>query len=332
MTPSLDPARPRWGILGTAGIADALIGGVREAGAGSVVAVASRDLDRARRWAEARGVPCAFGSYDELLRSEEIDVVYNPLPNSLHAEWTIRALESGRRVLCEKPLTVDLAQAQQAASKRMRQPVAEAFMYRFHPIYDTILGAIGVGQIGRVTTIYSQFTFPLDDWTQNPASAKLGGGALRDVGCYCVNVSRLIAGREPRRAAAMRRGAAVDHTLVGMLEFPNGVLAHFECGIESHERHRLEIGGTEGAIFVERPWFPGEGEASFILRRGQTEEIVRTPGGNGYALEAADFAQAWRTGWPPRWTVDDAVANMAVVDALLASAREGATAEVSTAE
>jgi predicted dehydrogenase len=274
-------------------------------------------------------VPLAFGGYDEMLRSGEVDLVYNPLPNSLHAEWTVRSLEAGLPVLCEKPLTVNALEAAEvaAASRAAGLPVAEAFMYRFHPVYDRVVETIRQGGIGRVTAIHSRFTFRLDDWSANPASEVLGGGALRDVGCYCVNLSRLIAGCEPRRAFAMMRGAAVDHTLLGAMEFP-GILAQFECSIESEERHAAEIIGTDGSILLERPWFPGEDRAEFVLCREGARRTVETPGADGYHLEAEDFARARRTRTAPRWGVEDALAGMRAVYALLESANSGAAIDI----
>jgi predicted dehydrogenase len=315
----------RWGILGTAGIAAAFVGGVRKGTAGTVAAVASRDLARARAWAARHGVPLAFGSYEEMLRSGDVDLIYNPLPNSLHAEWTVRALDAGLPVLCEKPLTASATEAAAVAdaSRRTGLPVAEAFMYRFHPMHDRVRETVRSGAIGDLTMIHARFTFPLDDFGEHPASAEFAGGALRDVGCYGVDLARQVTGAEPTRAFAIRRGADVEFSLSGLLEFPGGVLVQVECSIESEEHHGAEIVGTRGSIVLTSPWFPGEERATFVLRRGGVEEVVETPGGDGYHLEAEDFARAWRTGTPPRWGVDDAVAGIRVLDALLISARTG---------
>jgi D-xylose 1-dehydrogenase (NADP+, D-xylono-1,5-lactone-forming) len=194
-----------------------------------------------------------------------------------------------------------------------------------------LLELIRDGAIGDVTTIWSTFTWFLDDPTQIPASAELAGGALMDVGCYPVNLSRRVAGCEPTRACAFQRKRLVDDTLVGLLEFPNGVLAEIECSIESYERVRAEIVGTRGAITLERPWNPGDDEGRFILRRDGRDEVIVTPGANRYTLEIDDFAHAVLTGRPPRWPAEDAVANMAAIDALLASAQTGAIVPVEQA-
>jgi predicted dehydrogenase len=277
------------------------------------------------------GIPHAFGSYQELLDSREVDAIYNPLPNSMHAEWTIKALEAGIPVLCEKPFTVNADEAREVVAVARNKGVllAEAFMYRFHPIYDIVLETIRAGEIGDVLMIRSSFAFRIKDDPKNiRLSGPLAGGALMDVGCYCVNLSRRIAGCEPVRASALEHRADVDVTLLGNLEFPNGVLAQFECSFERFGRRRAEIEGTEGVIILESPWFPGEDRAQFILRRGDKEQTVTTMGANSYHLEVSDFAQACKTHRPLRWPAEDAVANMAVIDALYRSAREGVTAEV----
>jgi len=320
----------RWGILSTANIGRALIRGIGMSASSCVQAVASREWTRASEWAKEHGLPRAFGSYEGLLRSGEVDAIYNPLPNSLHAEWTIKALEAGLPVLCEKPFAVSAGQAEKmvAVAKRTGKLLAEAFMYRFHPMYDHILERLNEGVIGKVTSIRSCFAFRLSDRRNIRASAELAGGSLMDVGCYCVNLARRIAGCEPARAHAFERRTTVDDTLFGTLEFPNGILCHFESSIENHPRSCAEIVGTEGMILIENPWFPGEESARFVLRRGDHEEIIHTPGANGYQLEVEDFVNAYRTHQPLRWPPEDAIANMAVIDALYASVREGRAVEV----
>jgi len=323
----------RWGILGTASIAREAVRAVRGSGRCRVAAVASRDLDRARSWADRHGVPLAFGSYDDLLRSGQVDLVYIPLPNSLHAAWTIRALEAGLPVLCEKPLTASAAQARevQAVAERTGLPVAEAFMYRYHPVYERVRSLIAAGAIGEVSTITSTFTFLLDDPSAVAASADLAGGALLDVGCYCVNLSRMIAGCEPVRVSAFSRSAAVDEVMLGMLEFPNGILARFETSIASAERHQAEIAGSTGAVVLDRPWHPGDHAAQIRIRRwGRPDEILHVPGANPYRLEFEDFAAVCRGEREPRWPVADAVRNLAVIDALFRSAAQGRAVPVDT--
>ncbi|RJO69630.1 MAG: gfo/Idh/MocA family oxidoreductase [Myxococcales bacterium] len=277
----------RWGVLGTANIARTFVEAVRRTPDATVRAVASRTLPKAEQWASELGIPTAYGSYDRLLLSGDIDAVYIPLPNSLHREWCLRSIGQGVPALCEKPFTLTARQAASVVKASLKKgvPVAEAFMYRFHPVYERIRVLIANGGIGRLTTIFAQFTFALDDEISISANADLGGGALMDVGCYCVNAARLITGAEPLRASAFARCDKVDRTMTGMLEFPGGVLAHFETAIENFERRRLEIAGTDGAIVLEQPWFPGEAEGCFIHRRPEGDKIITAPGANGYIAE-----------------------------------------------
>jgi D-xylose 1-dehydrogenase (NADP+, D-xylono-1,5-lactone-forming) len=319
----------RWGILGAANICEAFIRGVKAGTASRVEAIASRSIEKARAFAEANAIPHAFGSYEELIKSGLVDAVYVPLPNSLHAEWTIRSLEAGLPVLCEKPFTVDAARAREVAvvAKRTGLAVAEAFMYRFHPMYARVLELVRAGAIGPIVSMNGRFTFMLENRAEVAASAELAGGSLMDVGCYCVNLFRMVTGREPIRASAFERRTTVEDTIVGLLEFPGGVLAQFESSIENHERHGAEVAGTTGSISIPRPWHPGEASATFILRQGEKETIVETPGADPYRLEVEDFVLAC-TGGQPRWPVEDAVANMTVIDALYRSAREGRVVEI----
>jgi D-xylose 1-dehydrogenase (NADP+, D-xylono-1,5-lactone-forming) len=312
------PEKFKWGILGTANISRTIIEALKFTENGGTCAIASRDIRKANEWQSLYGIDKAFGSYDELLSWGEIDAVYIPLPNSMHAEWCLKAIGKSIPVLCEKPFTLNSSQAAKVAkaSEISGVRVAEAFMYRFHPLYDKVLETISEGKIGKLSTIFSRFTFMLDDQQSICANPDLGGGALMDVGCYCINLSRLIAGAEPVRASSMALGKNVDETMTCMLEFPDGIFAHFETSISNFERHYAEIAGTDGAIIIESPWFPGDKEAHFTLRTGSGDEIITTPGANCYTLELEDFMDAVTSRRPPRWGVADAVKNMEVIDAL----------------
>lgn len=316
--------RIRWGILSTAQIGRKLIKGINLGSSSCVQAVASREYTRALEFAKECGIPRAFGSYEELLNCGEIDAIYNPLPNSMHAEWTIKALEAGIPVLCEKPFASNAAEAQEMvnASKRTGVLLGEAFMYRFHPIYDQVLDRIANGAIGDLVSISSTFKFNLTDRTNIRAIGELAGGALMDVGCYCVNLSRRIVGTQPMRVHAFERRTTVDDTLFGTLEFANGVVAQIECSIESRSARGAEIAGTEGLIVLDSPWFPGDDSAKFTVYSGDKQEVVQTAGANSYQLEVDDFTAALRTRRPLRWGPEDAVENMVVVDALYKSARQ----------
>jgi len=315
----------RWGILGTASISVEIIKAIQSSGCCKIGAIASRDLLKAKEWAKRHGIPLSFGSYDDLLRSGEVDLIYNPLPNSLHAEWTIKALETGHSVLCEKPLAANVQEAlaiAEAAAKTGLH-VAEAFMYRFHPQWTKVFDLLQRGVIGNITSLHSQFTFMLDDRSENPASKELAGGALMDVGCYCVNSSRLIAGCEPTWVSALERRTSVDDLMVCLLEFPNGILAHFETSIANYERHRVEIAGIEGSILLNKPWIPADEPANIMIYRQNSEpRKLIIPSANSYRLEIEEFVDVCNRKIQPRWPISDAVANMVVIDALYASARE----------
>ena len=318
--------RLRWGILGTASIAREVRRAIGASAHDEVRAVASRSIETARAWAAEENIPEAFGSYEALVESARVDVIYIPLPNALHEEWILRSLEAGLPVLCEKPLTtsLDAAKRVQAAAAQANLPVVEAFMYRYHPLFDVVRELLAAGAIGTLRTITSRFTFVADDgWVAS--SAALGGGALLDVGCYGVHLSRMLTGEEPRRIAGLATFGAVDETFMGLLEFPSGVQAQLEASIVSSERHGAEIHGSSGSIRIPMPWLPGREPASFILERwGEDDEIHEVAGADTYALEVADLSEAVRSGRAPRWALGDAVANMDVVDALLRAARESA--------
>ena len=314
----------KWAVLGTASVAETVVEAIAASPGNEVRAVASRDPSRARSWADEMGIPAAYGSYDEMLAAGGFDMVYNPLPNSLHAHWTIKAMEAGYPVLCEKPFAMSASQAREvmAVSEKTGKLVAEAFMYRYHPQFDRALELLDEGIIGSLVSIDSSFCFYNDDPASIVASSDMGGGALMDVGCYCVNFARLVARSEPLRAEAVQVGDRMDHTLAGLLEFPDGVVARFETSIASAERHHAQIHGTEGSIALPYPWVPGPGPTRMLVKRwGEPDELVPIPGADTYQLEVEDFARAVATGTPLRWPVQDAVANMMVIDALFESAR-----------
>jgi len=322
---------PRWGILGAAAIGERVIPALQRSPTSRLVAIASRSLDKARAAAARYTIPLAFGSYEELLGSGAVDLLYLPLPNSLHHPWTRKALAAGLHVLCEKPLALNAAEARdiERAARAANRVVVEAFMYRHHPLYTRLLELLRAGVIGRVTTVGGHFSFLLDEPDSIVGSVALGGGALADVGCYCVHFARLVASREPVRAAAFARYDGVDRVLTGLLEFPEGPLATFTTAIDSAERHRAWVHGTTGTILIEHPWHPDANGASLLIQRhGLPDEIVTVPGEDPYFLEVEEFVAACTGKTPPRWPVADAVANMAALDALTTAAREGRVVQV----
>lgn len=319
----------RWGVLSTSKIArTTVIPAIQSSRNGTVVAIASRDLAKARQTAGELGIACAYGSYEELLADPEIDAIYNPLPVALHAEWSIRCAEAGKPTLCEKPLARDAAEARRMVEvfERRGVPLAEGFMYRFHPLSIRARELATGGAIGQVQTIRASFNALIENDDDIRFRADLGGGALRDVGCYCVGLMRWVTGEEPSGVSAFARfgeKSQVDEILVATLEFPSGVLGYLGCSLRTPFDCSYDICGTRGRVLVDFgglvAWPGGEFKIRF-WHGAEYEEIAVAPA-NHYRLMAEDFADAVLTGRPPRYPARDAVANMEVLDRLLASAR-----------
>jgi D-xylose 1-dehydrogenase (NADP+, D-xylono-1,5-lactone-forming) len=235
-------AAVRWGILSTAAINEKLLAGARRSDAVVVVAVGSRDGERAAEFAERHGIPRAHGSYEALLADPDVEAVYIPLPNGLHHPWTLRALEAGKHVLCEKPYSRRPAEVEEAfdAAERAGLVLSEAYMYRYNPQIVRLAELVGGGAIGELRTISSAFTHPCEDPGDVRLSAELDGGGLMDVGCYCVSASRLLAGEPEIVTAQQDLGpGGVDVRMAGTLSFAGGVLAHFDCGFHVPDRSQL---------------------------------------------------------------------------------------------
>ena len=318
----------RWGILSTAGIGQRrVIPAMKLANNSEVTAVASRDLDRAKAFAAELGIPKAYGSYEELIADPDIDAIYNPLPNSQHAKWSILCAEAGKPVLCEKPLASYTAEAQKMVDAFTSRgvPFAEGFMYRFHPLAAKVKALVDSGTIGTFNTMNATFTFKIADESNIRLSKELAGGSLMDVGCYCINVMRFMTGEEPVAAKALADFGAktgVDERLVGLLQFPSGVLGHFDCGLRQQFTHTYELRGTDGRILVEKGFTVQPNETPIIrIWRGDSYEEITIPAVNQYTLMAEDFADALLNKRPPRFAGQDGIANMRVIDMLLADAR-----------
>lgn len=316
----------RWGLLGVARINRALIPPLRASSRSELVAIASRSLDRARRYAEQEQIPRAYGSYEAMLADPDIDVVYNPLPNSLHAEWTIKAALAGKHVLCEKPLGVTVAQvdAMAQAAHEAGVVVAEAFMYRHHPQTLKVKELVDSGAIGRLRLVRGAFTFTLSRTVDVRLDPALGGGGTWDVGCYPISYARYAIGSEPLEAFGWQGVGAsgVDEAFAGQLRFADGVYAQFDCGFRAPFRAHLEIVGSDGAIDVAHPFKPGLDEQIHVTRGDRMETIV-IPGQELYVGEVEDMADAILNGQAPRVSLQDSRGNVAAIVALLRSAREG---------
>ena len=288
----------RWGIIGPGRIAPRLVRAVAASARGELVAVASRDRDRAAAFAATHGIAQAFGSYDALLATSDIDVVYISLPNHLHAEWTIRALEAGKHVLCEKPLacTVEDVDAIAAAAERTGRIAVEAFMYLHHPQILRAVELARSGALGRLELVNGTFSFFLtypDDPRIDPAK---GGGSLWDVGCYPVSLARRIAGEEPDRVGAFARfdERGVDRTFIGQLHFPSGLLAQFDCGFAAPDRERVEIVGSGATLVLEVPFVPEPDgpPPSLTMWRGREGARIDVASVDQYVLEVEDLTAA----------------------------------------
>jgi len=322
----------RWGILGTGNIATQFTAGLKSSRRGLAAAVGSRSPQTAQAFAKTNDVGRALGNYDALIADPEIDVVYNSLPNSLHADWTIRALEAGKHVLCEKPLAMNAAEAERMfdAAQKSCRVLAEAFMYRSHPQTLAVMESVQSGAIGQLRLIRSSFCFRTRKTEGNVRFVRdLGGGSLMDIGCYCINFARLFARAEPAAVHAVARfhPTGVDELAAGTLLFPNGIVSSFACGMCAHADNAAYLCGTEGFIEIPVPWKPMPG-SSFIVTRGNEPKMdkpestsppprqVRTIDalGDMYGIEADDFAAAVLDGQPPRISREDSIGNMRVLD------------------
>ncbi len=326
--------RLRFGVLGTARIADAVVRGIRMSSNAELRAIASRDLGRAKAWASERDVPFAFGSYDEMLASDQIDAVYVPLPNALHKKWSVRAAQNGKHVLCEKPIAANAAEVEEmiAAAEANGVKMMEAFMYRYHPQIARLQELLANGAIGEVKIVRASFGFFLNHPDDVRWSKELAGGALLDLGCYCVNVARLVVGAEPVSASASAEWAAtgVDSTVVGMLDFPNGAFATIDCSMQTgvDMQEWLTVSGTEGRITLTEPFRVGEEPVQILIDRKPASQTVAVPGAYEYRLMVEHFADAVLNNRPLSYTLQDSLGNMRTIDALYRSARTGQRVEV----
>jgi xylose dehydrogenase (NAD/NADP) len=318
----------RLGLLSTANINLKLLGGVRAAEGVEAVAVASRDAERAEAFAAEHGLGRAHGSYEALLADPEVDAVYIPLPNSLHVPWSIRALQAGKHVLCEKPLTRRPEEAQAAfdAADQAGLMLAEGFMWRHHEQARRLRELVRDRVVGNVRLLRAAFSFFALDRTGDVRLQKeLDGGGLMDVGCYCVSAMRLLAG-EPERVLARQviGGDGVDVRLAATLSFPGGVLGSFDCGLDMADRSELEVIGDAGSLFLPDPWHSREPRIE--VRRPDGTEVIEIPRRDPYASELEDFAAAVRRERPHPFGREDAVGQSRTIAALYRSAEFGAEA------
>ena len=320
--------RIRWGVLSTANIGRIAVNpAIRASSNGTLLAVASRDAQRARAFAEQGGIPRHYGSYEELLADPDVEAVYIPLPNNMHRVWSIRCAEHGKHVLCEKPLALNAAECREmrVAASLNSTLLMEAFMYRFHPRTERLVAMSHAGALGTVRAIRSAFTFRLSRPDNIRLLPELGGGALMDVGCYCVNVSRSVAAAEPEvvQAWAIWGPTGVDLELTGALRFASGLVAHFDCAMSMDRREVVEVAGTDGSLTMEAAFLPGLDRVELTERRAGAVAQHDVSGTNEYVHMVEHFSDCVQRRKPVRCDATDAECNMAVIDALYTSARTG---------
>jgi len=325
----------RWGILSTAKIGrEKVIPGIQAADRCEVVAIASREPDIAARVAGDLGIPRAHGSYEQLLGDPEVDAVYIPLPNHLHREWTIAAARAGKHVLCEKPIGLTAAEAEEMAEVCAAEGVLlmEAFMYRLHPSWVAVRELVGSGRIGDLRAVQSWFSYFNDDPTNIRNIREYGGGALMDIGCYSVNLSRMLFGAEPDRVeASITRDpvSGVDVLTSALMGFGDGI-ATFTCSTRAEPDQRVHVYGTEGHISVGIPFNipPDRPTEVFVTAGGDppvasNTEVLTFEPADEYAVQAEAFAGAVLDGGPVPLPPEDSIANMRVIEAVVAAAERG---------
>jgi predicted dehydrogenase len=326
-----DQSPVRWGVLGAANIALKKVIPAMQRGRWSrVVAIASRDLAKARAAADALGIARAYGSYDELLADPDVEAVYNPLPNHLHVPWSIRAAEAGKHVLCEKPIALTAGEARTllAARDRTGLQIGEAFMVRTHPQWAKVRDLIDAGRIGELRLVVGHFSYYRRDFDDIRSRVEFGGGALMDIGCYPIMLSRWLFNAEPRDVIAQIErdpDMGVDRLVSGILRFAAGQAA-FTCSGQLVPHQRMQIFGTRARIEVEIPFnAPPDASCRIYLDdggdlTGRGRETIELPVVDQYTLQGDRFSEAIRGVGTVPVSLEDAIGNMAAIDALFRSA------------
>ena len=328
----------KWGIIGTGMIAKKLAHALDKAETGELYAIGSRAQETADAFGEAFGVPCRYGSYEDLLADDAVDVVYNSLPNHLHLEWTAKAARAGKHVLCEKPLTVNAPQAEQMLAVVQEADVflMEAFMYRCHPQTQKLIELIRDGAIGEVRVVQAAFCYDLGDSEEAYANIRLRndacGGSIMDVGCYTLSMARLIAGAaaglttpaEPERlegVAHISQRGRVDDWAAAVAEFPGGIVADLVCASRVRTQSAVHVWGSAGNLAVPIPWNPPQGKIVLSRPGADPQEIAVPSQADSYTLEVDVVARSLsdRQAPYPCMTWEDSLANMRALDTWRAS-------------
>jgi predicted dehydrogenase len=323
-------SKVRWGILSTAKIGvEKVIPAMQLGEYCEVTAIASRNLDKAQAAARQLGIPKAYGSYEALLADPDIDAIYNPLPNHLHVPWSLKAMEAGKHVLCEKPIGLTSAEAQElldAARRRPELKVMEAFMYRQHPQWQRAQRLVTEGKIGELRTIQSFFSYYNVDPGNIRNMAEIGGGALMDIGCYCISLSRFIFGAEPRRVLGIVEydpHFKIDRLASGILDFGRRT-STFTCSTQLTPYQRVNIYGTEGRVEIEIPFnAPPDRPCKMWHQHGSEIDEIVLDICDQYTIQGDRFSQAVLNDSDVPTPLEDAVANMKAIEALIRSAESG---------
>lgn len=320
-----------WGILSTAKIGrEKVIPAMQQSSFVNILGISSRDPENAAQTAAKLGIPRAFGSYEELISDPEIEAIYNPLPNHMHLDWSLKAMEAGKHVLCEKPIGMDSMEAEGligAAKKYPKLKVMEAFMYRFHPQWQKTLDLVRNSSIGKIQTIHTFFSYFNVDPENIRNRVDVGGGALMDIGCYCISFPRFLLGREPERVSAIMDldpEMKTDRLSSGMLDFSGGITSSFSCSTQLTPYQRTQVFGTDGRIEIEIPVNapPDKETRIWIETREKTEEITFDVV-DQYKLQGEEFSKAILDDEPVPIPLEDALNNMKVIDAFRKSAETG---------
>jgi len=317
-----------WGLLSTAKINHSLIPPLRASKRNKLVGVASRSLDKAKAYARQWDIPRAFGSYEALLADPEIDVIYISLPNSMHTEWSIKAMQAGKHVLCEKPLALTLEEvdAITGVAAETGKVIAEAFMYRHHAQTLRIKEMVDTGAIGKIQLIRGAFSFPLKNKSDIRYNLSMGGGSIWDVGCYPINYARYLLGVDPLEVQGwqMTGTTGIDEVFVGQLRFPGDVFAQFDSSFRMPYRTFVEVIGREGKMNIPSPFKPDNKDFIQLTHGGKvkTFNAAKAQQGDLYQGEIEDIADAVLLGKQTRVSLQDSWGNIATILALLQSARQ----------
>ena len=314
----------RWGLLSTARIYRAILTAMPHSPPNVVTAVASRSAARAAAYAAEWRIARTFASYEAMLADPDVDVIYNSLPNGLHTEWTLKAVQAGKHVLCEKPLALTVADvdAIAAAAQQAGVVVAEAFMYRHHPQTLRVKEMIGQGAVGEMRLLRGAFSYLLTNRQDVRLLPELGGGSLWDVGCYPISFARFLAGAEPVEVFGWQVSgpSGVDELFAGQLRFANGLLAQVDSAFQLPFRSFMEIAGSERTLTVAAPFKPQTNEELILRHKNDLIEVIKIAGEPLYRGEIEDMADAVLLGKPPRVGLAESRGNVATITALLESA------------